>query len=258
MLAKALFVHGDKFDYSNVSHEHVKGSYSQIPITCNTCFYNWAPVINNHINNERSCPDCAGVVPWTLERFLEKVLVVHGNKFDYSNVLDNHINGIYSHIPVQCNKCFYNWTPTINDHVNCKHGCPKCKVSKGEIECERVLTRFDILPVSQYKVPGTNKQYDFMFIYNNNHYLLEYDGKQHFQFNEYFHYNLETFESQKQRDIVYTLNAIKFGYKIIRIDFTQKDNIQYHITEAIRNNNRYYFSNSGMYEHILKYLSSIE
>lgn len=63
-LAKALLVHGNKFNYSNVSHEHIKGNIPVIRITCitcntsNTCLYNWMPIIHDHINGKHACPRC--------------------------------------------------------------------------------------------------------------------------------------------------------------------------------------------------------
>lgn len=123
---RAEEVHGDKYDYSEVRQDHIKNAYSHVPIICNTCEYEWAPTINNHINNKTGCPDCSGNVKWTLIRVLRKCYMIHGIKFDYSQIGEEHIQGWNSHIPLKCNICRYKWSPTINDHINSKSGCPDC------------------------------------------------------------------------------------------------------------------------------------
>lgn len=123
---KAKKIHIDKYDYSQIKEYHIKGAYSHVPITCNTCQYEWAPTISSHINNRTGCPDCGGNVKWTLYRVLRKCYEIHGKKFDYSQLREEHIQGWNSHIPLKCNTCQYMWSPTINDHINSKSGCPDC------------------------------------------------------------------------------------------------------------------------------------
>lgn len=52
-------------------------------------------------------------------------------------------------------------------------------------------------------------------------FLVEFDGRQHFEFVELFHKDIQTFRERQQKDIIKTLDAIRLGYNIIRIDYTQ-------------------------------------
>lgn len=65
----------------------------------------------------------------SLDIFLERAREVHGNKFDYSQIRPEHIQGATSHIPILCKTCGYNWSPSINNHINKIQGCPKTKTS---------------------------------------------------------------------------------------------------------------------------------
>lgn len=127
-LERATDINGDKYDYSEITEQHINdGVRSHVPIICNTCQYRWASSINHHINKKGGCPNCAGVAPWTFERFLIKAKTTHGDKFDYSQVTEHHINnGKNSRVPIICNTCEYTWEPTIFSHINGKHGCPDC------------------------------------------------------------------------------------------------------------------------------------
>ena len=119
----------EKFDISKVEEKHIsKGVYSKVPIKCMMCKYNWSPVINSVINGGHGCPECAGNVPWTLQRFNDRI---NDNKemrekFDISKVEEKHISkGNNSKVPIKCMKCEYNWSPTI-DSVIRGRGCPEC------------------------------------------------------------------------------------------------------------------------------------
>ena len=48
-------------------------------------------------------------------------------------------------------------------------------------------------------------------------FFIEFDGVQHFKFNEYFHKFFNNFDKGQKSDIFKTLEATKNGYKIIRI-----------------------------------------
>lgn len=51
-------VHGDLYDYSLVTEEHINESTDKIPVICRNCTKVWYPTINNHINNRTGCNSC--------------------------------------------------------------------------------------------------------------------------------------------------------------------------------------------------------
>jgi Zn finger protein HypA/HybF involved in hydrogenase expression len=123
-LERVQEVHKDRYDYSKITEEHIQGEQSRIQIRCNTCNYPWSPSIHNHVQGA-GCPNCAGIIPWTLARFLKQAKEVHGDCYDYSGINKAHIQGSKSKVLIKCNTCNYSWTPTITNHIR-GYKCPNC------------------------------------------------------------------------------------------------------------------------------------
>lgn len=177
---------------------------------------------------------------------------IHGNKYNYTNIKESDVINTKSQLPIQCNKCNHIWFPTLSMHINAATGCPKCKFSKGEIQCANVLDQLGLTYQIQYIIESlSNKRYDFMFVHEGSKYLLEFDGKQHFEFNSFFHVDNVTFLQRQEVDIVKTNHAISAGYRIIRISYKQINEIDYHIRSAISMGTYSYFSDPNLYQYIL-------
>lgn len=79
-LTQARETHGNKYDYSKVTY---KGSDVKICVICPLHGEFW-PTAHNHLGGS-GCPQCVGRTV-TKERFIEKAIAVHGDKYDYSKV----------------------------------------------------------------------------------------------------------------------------------------------------------------------------
>lgn len=108
-LERAKEVHGDKYNYDQITTKHIHGSLSKVPIICNLCRYNWSTSINSHINNKYGCPQCAGKIPWTYERFIKMAYSIHGDNYNYNNVSSNDVKCKNSRVLIVCNTCQYKW-----------------------------------------------------------------------------------------------------------------------------------------------------
>lgn len=107
-----------------------------------------------------------------------------------------------SKIPLICNKCGHIWYQSINGHINNRSGCPMCSSSKGELACMDYLISLKLAFKPQAQIISLpTRYYDFMFIHNNISYLLEFDGKQHFEF---FHDDIGNFIQTQTIDILKT------------------------------------------------------
>ena len=56
---RAYEVHGNKFNYSNLSETDISGIGCLINIECNQCDFKWFASISNHIHDSTGCPKCA-------------------------------------------------------------------------------------------------------------------------------------------------------------------------------------------------------
>lgn len=121
-IEKSIQIHGNKYDYNNVVYKNYKykvniicpehGEFCQLP--------------GNHLKGE-GCIKCRNVEMAknradTIDQFIEKAKLVHGDKYDYSKV--NYINNS-TKICIICPEHGEFWQTPAN-HINLKQGCPKC------------------------------------------------------------------------------------------------------------------------------------
>ncbi|CAH6419611.1 Hypothetical protein HVR_LOCUS680 [uncultured virus] len=125
-LQKGFETHGNKFIYDKVTPEHIMNGMSRVPVICNDCGYEYNPTIHGHVNGKHSCPSCNNKLPWTHERFIVRAHEIHGEKFNYDDVLPEHIKGVNSEISLACNDCDYHWKTKLHLHINGRCNCPSC------------------------------------------------------------------------------------------------------------------------------------
>ena len=80
-IEQAKRVHGDKYDYSKVEYVN---SRTKICIICLEHGEFWQ-IPNSHLEG-RGCPSCGNAKKLTIEEFIQKARVIHGDKYDYSKV----------------------------------------------------------------------------------------------------------------------------------------------------------------------------
>lgn len=221
-IAKSIEIHGAKYDYSKVIYRgcfipveiicHIHGSFFQIP--------------NTHLTNH-GCPRCAREIiessrRKTTQEFIKDAIKIHGGSYDYSLVVYKN-----SHIPVEiiCSKHGI-FTQKPNGHLN-GHGCPICKMSKGEIRITDALIVLGISFEIQKTFPNCKNKwrlrFDFYFEKNNSKFLVEYDGSQHFFGWSGQGKNLKRIQ---HHDAIKTKFAQDNGFILIRIPYTEFDNIE--------------------------------
>lgn len=94
------------------------------------------------------------------------------------------------------------------------------------------------------------KRFDFHFTYQGKLYLVEIDGRQHFEFSKHFHKSQRGFQKCQQTDLLKMQVAYAAGYRMIRIDYTQLDRVDHHIDVALAAGRWYYFSSPDLYRHL--------
>jgi len=129
--------------------------------------------------------------------------------------------------------------------------CLLCGSSKGEREIRRILRDLNVTFIPEYHLSVVpSRRYDYYFEFNNNKYLLEYDGEQHFGFVRKYHKTKKGFFQYQLIDRIKTFAAWKTGHRIIRIDFTQLEHLRTHIINALNSNSIVYLSSPNLYTYI--------
>jgi hypothetical protein len=118
-IKRAVEVHGDKYDYSSVRYINAT---TKVTIKCKEHKRPFDKFPNNHILAKQGCPKCSLLKE--KEQFIIDAKRVHGDKYDYSNVI---YKGSGVLVNIDCPKPEHgNFKQRPNNHVSSKQGCPKC------------------------------------------------------------------------------------------------------------------------------------
>lgn len=116
-IEKAIEVHGDRYDYSNVVY---KTSKEKILIRCRVHgIFEQSP--DHHLTGY-GCIRCGNTYSYTTEEWVEKAMAVHGDRYDYSNVVYNVGR---EKVLIRC-LVHGDFLQEAASHLSGK-GCPKCK-----------------------------------------------------------------------------------------------------------------------------------
>ena len=69
LIEKAKIIHGNKYNYDNVTH-NISNNRTYIIIVCNNCSNSWETAITSHINAKSGCPRCSKVERCTYNEFI--------------------------------------------------------------------------------------------------------------------------------------------------------------------------------------------
>ncbi len=119
---RAKKVHDDKYDYSKVSHTNRN---DKVTITC-PIHGDFKQISNSHLQGQ-GCPKCGGSEKLTTEEFIKKAIIVHGDKYNYSNT--NYINS-QTKLLITC-KQHGDFEQIPHNYLK-GYGCPHC--SKGLVK----------------------------------------------------------------------------------------------------------------------------
>ena len=195
-IEKARKVHGNKYDYSKIN---CNGNKNKGIIIC-TEHGEFLQTLDIHLQG-KGCPKCKNKLLKLMyisntQEFIQKAKVIHDNKYDYSKV--EYVNAI-SKVIIICKKHGeFLQTPAI--HLS-RHGCPICKASKGELAIKAILDKHSIESKQEWKLPDEKYKYEYDFWLPNHNLLIEFHGRQHYEWIPYFHKTHFEFKEQQRRDL---------------------------------------------------------
>jgi len=208
-IEKCKKIHQGKYSYIKTIY---KGAEVKITIICPE-HGEFEQNASNHLNLKYGCAKCAGVAKSNTNDFIEKSIKIHGNLYDYSNVVYKNAK---SNVEIICKKHGpFLQQPT--KHLSYQ-GCPVCKFSKGEIKIFNFLSEKNINFKTQHRFNDLNLVFDF-FLPDKN-IAIEFDGIQHFKPVNHFG-GIRSFENQKIRDIEKDEYCIKKNIHLLRIPYNK-------------------------------------
>lgn len=228
-LEKARKIHGELYNYSQVNYVDsrtpiiiicpIHGEFFQNP----TC----------HINQKQGCPKCGyerthNSTKLTQTQWEQKANIKHDNKYNYLKAI--YVRG-RQHVTIICPE-HGEFQQTPEAHLQGR-GCPQCNFSKAEQKIEKWLKDNNIHYITQQtfndcKNPKTNCKLRFDFYIPSKKLLIEFDGKQHYQemITGKYIITKEKLENNKFRDNIKTTYAINKNIKLLRIAYTEFNQIE--------------------------------
>lgn len=179
-VAKAIAVHGNKFDYSETVYINAK---TPLKIYCREHGYSWQ-LPNNHLNSY-GCERCAAqhvrdLFTKTKEEFIKKAVSVHGDRYGYDKV--EYVN-CETPVTIHCDK-HGDFQQRPSNHLY-GHGCPQCW--KEEMSAKMRMTTEEFIEKAK-QVHGDSYDYSYVkylssdykvTIKCNKHGLFEQDPTNH-------------------------------------------------------------------------------
>ncbi len=114
----AKLIHGNLYNYSDSIYI---GNKKNIVIFCNICGKYFYQRPDNHLAGA-GCTNCYGNIKHTNNEFIEKCMIIHNSKYDYTKTI---YNGMLKNIVVNC-YLHGDFTIRAQNHLLNKQGCIKC------------------------------------------------------------------------------------------------------------------------------------
>ena len=221
---KAKEVHGDKYDYSLVE---VHGILNKVKIICPKHGV-FEQIAQSHINGS-GCKKCLSCI----ETFLQKAKEVHGDKYDYSLV---DYKNMKTKVKIICPKHgVFEQMPY--SHILDKHGCPKCKNSKGELVIFEWLSKNiknKFLTEFRFRDCKDEQPLPFDFYIPSKNLLIEFQGEQHYRRPENYWNGNAGLKKQRHHDWLKRKYAKDMGINLLIIPYWEINNINAILEKTIR------------------------
>lgn len=192
-ISKANIVHGELYDYSNVSYTD---AHTKVAITCKQ-HGDFLQTPNKHLDG-RGCPECKRMqARMNVDEFIKRSNNIHSSKYDYSNV--NYRTSKH-HVDIICSvHGLFKQTP--DSHLK-GYGCLQCGTqNKSENAClphiQRLFPNSEI--IQSARVGWLGAQHLDFYIPEHN-VAFEYHGKQHYEAIPHWGGDRELLIQQKRDD----------------------------------------------------------
>lgn len=212
IISEANVIHGNLYNYSLLDY---KAMNLKVKIICPIHgIFEQRP--EAHIRLKQGCPKCVGLNK-TTEEFIKEAKLIHGDKYDYSQV-EYLLSKKKINIICQTHGVF---EQTPNDHLRNK-GCPICQESKGEKQIRCWLKEKGLKFIPQYRFLSCKNvnTLPFDFYLPEINICIEYDGVQHFKPITYFG-GKNGLLKIKHNDSIKTKFCLNNNIKLIRIQYNK-------------------------------------
>jgi hypothetical protein len=235
---------GDRYDYSQSVYVN---SSTLIKIRCkeHDLWFNQRP--REHILGQLGCKTCRDIIAHnkfakTTEQFIKEAQELHGSiRYSYHKT---KYNKALEKVEIVCNKHNMSFFVKPSHHLR-GIGCPLCNSSFGERIIKLFLDNNKIQHIHQKRFYDcrNKKPLPFDFYLPEHNTCIEYDGEQHYfpviRFQKHYvteQNAIKIHETVKIHDSIKTKYCEDNNIKLLRISYTQRDDIKNILSKYLLNN----------------------
>jgi len=187
---------------------------TKLAVRCRKDGYEWK-ASPNKLLYERGCPKCKGTYRRTHDEFVSELQSVNSNL-----VVKGAFKKMVETILVECLIHQHEWNAFPNNLLR-GHGCPVCNESKGEKAVRDYLDEQQIVYQAQWIEHSckTTRVMPFDFYIPSKKLVIEYQGRQHFEFVSHFHKTKADFVQSKKRDELKRAWCIANKIRLLEISY---------------------------------------
>lgn len=182
--------------------------------------------VSNFLRQKYNCGYCEGAKESKdTDRFIFEMQERFGNTF---SLLSEYEDASTS-IKIRCNKCGFIRNIKPNAFLTSGY-CPKCgnKSSHGERLIAKFLSDNNIeFETQKYFKDWNIGIHYFDFYVPKLNLIIEYHGRQHYEYVDYFHKTVENFEYRKEKDKQKLEVALKHGFNYVSINYKLYDSLNF-------------------------------
>lgn len=208
-----------------------KGVKTKMLVKHNICS-NEYEVTWDKFQHGRRCPKCGGNEKLDNKEIDKRMYELTKNEY----IRLGDYKGANTKMLIKHNLCQNEYKVTWHDFQQGTR-CPKCNESKGEKTISGILNSLNIKYTSQKRFPECKHKntlpFDFYVHNKKSKLLIEFDGRQHFESVEIFG-GEEAFRDTQLRDQIKTKFALSKNIPLLRIPYTEQDNIEQILTNKLK------------------------
>lgn len=196
----------------------------KVDILHKKCGYIWNAKPSVIINQKSKCPKCFNTIKKTTQSFQEEICIEFGDEFELISEYENyHTSVLIKHN--KCGRVFKSQPANFMTYKSCPL-CSKDGKSKGEDKIAKILKNEGVkfIREKRFKDCKNKRSLPFDFYLPDMNVAIEYDGEQHFK--PKFYYDEKGLEEIKIKDEIKNEYCKSNNIKLIRIPYTEFDNIE--------------------------------
>ncbi len=212
--------------------EDYKGKNIKILFKCNRCGELYKQRPDAHINQKQGHRKCYFESKKISIKDYKKIFKEKGLDLPIKDVTNNNRRVM----EYKCNNCGNTYTNRVDLHLR-GVSCPICNESHGEKYIRNYLDKHNIKYTPQKRFQNlkdkTYLSYDFYL--PNQKVLIEYQGRQHYEENDFFG-GKERFKQQQLHDNLKREYAKNNGYKLLELKYTldTQDKVDKYLSRRIK------------------------